>query len=56
MILMELMHLTTDDKADREHRHDWQDRRIGARRLRARQRQERRTEKPWQEPPGPRRC
>lgn len=56
MMLMELMHLTTDDQSDDEHRHDWQNRRIGARRLRARQRQERRIEDSWREHTRPRLC
>ena len=56
MILMELVHRTTEQSVDAEHRHDWQDRRIGARRRRARQRQERRSEELWRDPPRPESC
>ncbi len=56
MILMELMQLSTDHKVDEEDRHDWQDRRLGARRIRARLRQERRTEELRKKPPRPELC
>jgi len=56
MILMELMQLTTDNKVDEEDRHDWQNRRLGARRIRARLRQERRAEGLRKKPPRPELC